>query len=112
MPRAHRGGKTLAKPRRCLTQGDQRRVPVEHGRMVAAGELVPAQSRSGERLERRRIRYLIRGPAEFAELSAPAGADSLLERGITEVREVLERRARRPFLTLKDQGNERREDRE
>src|SRR6202521_1913899 len=111
MPRSHRCGKTLAKPRRCLSHGDQRLVPVEHDRVVASGELVPAQSRSGECLERPRIRHLTRRPAELAELSAPPGADSLLQLGITEVREVLERRARRPFLALKDQGNERREDR-
>src|ERR1700694_1669631 len=112
MPGTHPGGKALAESRRRLSQRDQGAVTLEPCLMVTSGELLPAQPRPVERLERARIRHIRRRPAEVAELSAPAGADGLLQLGITEFGEVLERRARRPFLPLKDQRNERREQRE
>src|SRR5215469_11307544 len=94
------------------SQSNQLPGPFQHLRMMLLADLIPTQLRTLERLSAAWIRNLLRLPPERSKLSLPALRNGPRQLRIFVMSEVLERRRRRKFLPLKEQGDKGREQRQ
>jgi hypothetical protein len=104
--RRARGGSHFPVP-----QADELPIPLQKLGVRRLGHFGPVELGASESLGFLRIRYGAL-PAETTELPAPPLRDQPSQLGILVVREIKKRRLRAPFLALKQQRHERRQQRQ